>query len=176
VMEMAKARLKIVSDHKKCFTINTVKTATVAKQSFFEKIIKKGGEGVVLKNLDSPYNITKSRPITGWIKMKKEETIDAFISDYVDGNVGTSFEGKVGALILSCYLDGRAVEVARVSGIDSPLRDNITLDRAGYIGKCVELSGQEFTARNHKLKHAKIIQWRNDKTPEDCIITMKGGE
>ena len=39
-----------------------------------------------------------------------------------------------------------------------------------YLGKVMELDGQCFSPRSKHLVHARIVEWRPDKTSDDCVI------
>jgi len=51
------------------------------KWEFYEEIVKKGGEGVILKDINAKYFPGKS-PVGNWIKVKKYETYDVIITGY----------------------------------------------------------------------------------------------
>ena len=40
-----------------------------------------------------------------------------------------------------------------------------------YLGRCLELIGQDFNEKSLRLNSARINEWRPDKNPEDCTIS-----
>jgi len=61
------------------------------KREFYTRIIAEGGEGIVLKNLDSPYIATGARPKTGFVKYKP--SIDELLDLEFDSLI-SSFQSK----------------------------------------------------------------------------------
>ena len=78
------------------------------KLDFYNRILNAGGEGVVVKDLNSKYDIT-GRRAGEWVKIKRSvsqamsaeglgDTVDAFVIGFEEGTPGTSNEGKVASL------------------------------------------------------------------------------
>ena len=68
--------------------------------------------------------------------------------------------------------------IARVTNIPMEKRKQMTeiIDgkpalKAEYYGKVLEVDGQCITSRAKRLKHAAIINWRPDRSPETCLMT-----
>lgn len=119
------------------------------------------------------------------------ETIDAWVSGYKRGTKGKKWENYVGALEFSVNLEdldasifGDEVvepeihQIAVVSSLTDDLREELTdYDEEGnpilkkeWYGKVAELDGMNISARSKSLKHARMIQWRPDKSPNECRI------
>ena len=165
----------------------------VNKKAFYKNIIKNGGEGCIIKDVNSVYKPISSRAHRSWIKVKKTmnemlnetgtgDTIDGWISGYTLGE-GEN-EGKIGAFEVSINLeciDGTKVvhKIAYIGGIDDALRDDMTRkDENGntilnplYYGKVVEIDGYGVSSRVKRLRHAVLIRFREDKNPDDCVFT-----
>lgn len=70
------------------------------------------------------------------------------------------------------------IEIAAVSNIDMETRKAATIyDEDGrpqlnpeWLGKCAELIAQNFKEGTLRLGSARIGEWRDDKTPEDCQL------
>ncbi len=78
---------------------------------FFKEAVKKGFEGAVAKQLDSPYLIGQRSQY--WLKIKGKHTIEAIIAGYTQG------EGKrvntFGALVLAAYnSSGKLIHLGNV--------------------------------------------------------------
>lgn len=164
------------------------------KKTFYKVLLSMGCEGVVLKNLYSRYVPSSNRSKEGFIKVKRTmsetmqdegiaDCIDAFVTGYQLGDDDKSWAGLVGSLDFSVYLrkdDGSVVEhkIARVSNLSLDLRHRLTgKDENGnpclkqeYYGKCAEVDGQCISARSYRLRHARLVQWRNDRTSDTCVI------
>jgi len=137
---------------------------------FYHHIIKRGGEGIMLKRLDWPYEGSKRSK--GMYKLKKEEEIDCFITGFVPGE--GEFSGLVGSLLVSVFEDDRSLqkqEIAAVQPGDLGFRNKISLADGSLCedmyGKVVEVSYLCKT-KNDRLRHAVLERFRPDKNMYDC--------
>lgn len=73
-----------------------------SKKEFYEEIVKRGGEGIMLKDMDSTYEASSSRSKAMW-KVKRFEELDAFVTNFAPGDVGSGWEKVVGGLEVSCH-------------------------------------------------------------------------
>lgn len=164
------------------------------KKAFYKAIVAQGGEGVVLKNLSSPYVASSSRSKGGWVKVKRTmsesiqnaglgDSIDCFVTGFEPGDETKGWKGLVGALEFSCYLrdkngDLKPHVIAHISNLTMDLRKAMTEVGADgepklkseWYGKCASVDGQAVSARVRALKHARLVDWRPDRSPETCII------
>jgi ATP-dependent DNA ligase len=161
-------------------------TCQFDKPSFYQEIIDAGGEGVVLKNLDSPYIASSSRSRKGWVKVKARVEFDAFVSDFQRGDPGKGWENLVGALVFSVHTEEGVHEIAKCSSLPLDLRTEMSTydegaDRVGikpeWIGRVAQVSGQEIMPRSYRLSHAVIDRWRftdgaDFKASEDCEVNF----
>lgn len=164
-----------------------IKAVRENKKEYLESIWEQGGEGVVCKNIYGAYLDRESRSRDGWVKIKKTasgtmgDTIDGVVTGFDLGDEGKGFENLVGSLTISVPFvkkDGTEVlhPIARVPNIPLEKRREITiLDEKGvptldpkYFGKVVEVDGQSISARALRLVHPRLINWRLDKTLENC--------
>lgn len=164
-----------------------------AKREFFESIIDQNGEGVVLKNRNAKYHACSSRTID-CVKVKRSTTdtitndIDAFVTDFVIGNEDTRNENMVVGFVFSVKMekdDGSIVthQIATCSNVSDFIKEdatcidengNITLNPS-YYGRVATIKGQNVSARNLRLTHATIENWRLDKNATGCE-TIKESE
>ena len=175
------------------FNVEMNKWVTINKKAFYKNIIKNGGEGCIIKDINSVYKATSTRSHRSWVKAKKTmsemltetgtgDTIDAWITGYTLG-VGKN-EGKIGSVEFSINmtcLDGSSIvhKIAYVGGFDDALRDDMTMiDDNGniilnpkYYGMIAEIDGYGVSSRAIRLRHAVLIRFRNDKSIEDCVYT-----
>jgi ATP-dependent DNA ligase len=176
------------------FKIKPVRSNRSNKKQFYKNIVMSGGEGVVAKNINGIYVPDTSRKNDGWIKIKRSmsgsleaeesfgDTIDGWISGYEVGETGKALENFVATIAVSLYLnkeDGTQEEheIARISGFDMKLREDMTVYVDGvptlkpsYYGRVVEIDGAGVSARAKRLNHAQLIGFRYDKDKYSCTI------
>ena len=154
------------------------------KQEYFNTLVKNGGEGIILKRLDSTYQKND------WIKMKKEMTVDCIILDfekpsewyakpgttgsdgifYPDGKHTKFYDNNwMGKIVLGLIHNGKLVEVARCSGINDKQREEFSLNKEKYICKVIEVEAQEFTV-TYSLRNPRFLRLRDDKPIEECLL------
>lgn len=131
----------------------------------FRAIVAEGGEGLVVKDLSKSYGETNA-----WLKMKKEEYFDVFITGYEMSKTGEKYAGLIGTLLVSVYDEkGNVVEVGKVIPGNDDERRQFTADFESILNKVVEVKAQEAT-RNGRFRHGRILRWREDKGPEQCLL------
>lgn len=130
------------------------------KQELFDRIVRAGGEGTVLKNLGSSYGVN-------WVKNKKVADFSVIISGFKPGN--GKYAGSLGAVAVSVYQDGKLVEVGFASGMTDAERDHIWKNQASYLGRVIDVTAQEVT-QDGRLRHPRWLRERDDVSPE--TLTM----
>lgn len=155
--------------------------------AFAEKVKKDGGEGVIWKNLESPYIDSSSRPRTGWVKHKKRIEFDAFVSGFKPGEPGTGWEKLVGALEFSVRTtDGKTHVIGYASNLAFETRKKITVTNedgsprlhSAVYNRVAEISGQDISARELRLSHCTLDRWRPKEGPDakgadQCVVDME---
>jgi ATP-dependent DNA ligase len=171
--------------------VETVYGGFGSKLEYYRAVTGRGGEGLVIKDVNSVYNPREARGGmgAGWIKWKRNirETlggdVDAFVSGFHEGVAGSQFEGLVGSLEFSVYLSpsGEKHVIANVSGLPEDLRRSISvkgpdgkmaLDSRCY-GWVASINGQDISTRSRSFAHARIVRWRKGadaKAPHDCVM------
>lgn len=133
-------------------------------EATFNRIVANGGEGVVLKDISSPYG-------EGWTKVKKFFTVEVIVTGFKEAKFGRTgkFYGLIGALNCSVYSSsGELIEVASISGMDDDVRKEISANRGEWLGKVVEVRSQEW-AKN-RLAHPRFIRAREDVNRQSCTF------
>jgi bifunctional non-homologous end joining protein LigD len=153
------------------------------------KIAKKRGyEGLVAKDLSSPYIERRS---SKWLKVKVHQEEEMVIGGF------TKPEGSrryFGALLLGAYEDGKLRYVGKVGTgfnentlaslyrkckplvqpkpafVDAPRESGVTYLRPKLVG---QISFQEWTA-DRKLRQPVFLGLRDDKRPEEVQLPAKG--
>jgi len=131
-------------------------------------------EGYVVKNLDSLYPMSSigntKRPSGTWWKIKAIKTADVIISGYECGRPGSSVQELVAKLIGHQYdSEGRLHQVCRVgTGFNDWDRQNLLT--VNYTKRPIGIVRYFYRSDGLKLIHPSWGGFRNDKTPEECII------
>jgi hypothetical protein len=75
-----------------------------------------------------------------------------------------------GSISFSVMKDGKPVSIGYISGIPDSMKSDIVNNPSKIIGKVYEITCMEIEciSGEYSLRHAKIIQERLDKKPEDC--------
>lgn len=145
-----------------------------ARQAFSD-IIAAGGEGLVLKRLDSVY-IQGGRSRDAWVKYKVAETFDVVITGYEKST--SDKYGKKGFntfkhLFAGQYQeDGTFIEVSNI-----PATGFTDLEHQAFqgkvktlIGKIAEVGGMGRDKKGIRIRHPRFLRWREDKNHKDCTI------
>lgn len=171
-----------------CCELNKVVENTAdnqyAKREFFEAVINRCGEGVVLKNRNAKYHATSSRTID-CVKVKRStadtltKDLDAFVTDYVVGKDDTRNSNMVVGFVFSILLkkqDGSIVThpIAVCSNVSDIIKDDATVIsedgqvklNPDYYGRVATVQGQNISARSLRLTHAVIDCWRPDRSAD----------
>ena len=171
-----------------CCELNKVVENTAdnqyAKREFFDAVISRYGEGVVLKNRKAKYHATSSRTID-CVKVKRStadaltKDIDAFVTDYVIGKDDTRNSNMVVGFVFSILLkkqDGSIVThpIAVCSNVSDIIKDDATVIsedgqvklNPDYYGRVATVQGQNISARSLRLTHAVIDCWRPDRSAD----------
>ncbi|MGB6735970.1 MAG: hypothetical protein WBE55_09370 [Candidatus Sulfotelmatobacter sp.] len=145
-------------------------TQLYAKKLFFDRVLSRGGEGCMFKNLNSPYVDSSKRSRKGWIKVKRSVELDAFVSGFEAGKPTGRWKSKVATLLFSVDTEDGPHLIAKVSSISKRSRSMITVkDKAtkeislhpDMYHKTAHLVGQEITPKSLRLLHPKVVRWNH---------------
>jgi hypothetical protein len=152
------------------------------KEAVCNKIIERGGEGVVLKRLSSHYEDSSARGRNFWVKCKRQVGFDCFISGFERGRPGSDYANKVSCLIFSVVTEDGPVVVAKVSNLPWLFKKEIsgysaatnTVELAAdMFGRVAHITGLELSRKARRLMHPRISFWRTDLQKEQCRYSMK---
>ncbi|MCS4540777.1 MAG: non-homologous end-joining DNA ligase [Euryarchaeota archaeon] len=160
-------------------------------KSYFKEAKKRGLEGIMAKQIGSPYLIgMRSRY---WLKIKNLKTLDCVIAGYTKGE---GWRTKYfGALVLGCYYRGKLTYIGRVgTGLNvsefeliTPQFEKLKTKDCPFSEKPRFPSDIEVTwikpelvcevkfmnlSRDLKLRAPSFIRLRNDKWPKDCELEI----
>jgi hypothetical protein len=152
------------------------------KRRLLTDTVAGGGEGVLLKRLDAPYEAGKRR--LHWIKWKSVDTWDAVIVDaaarptrwrvrpgkwgrdgvfYADGRETETWKAGYANLRYGFY-DGGRLRVAGTLGHSGP-----PAELAALVGRVAEIKGYGVYATG-AIRHPGLVRFRDDKRAEDCTL------
>jgi ATP-dependent DNA ligase len=141
------------------------------KIKFIEALHDKGSEGVMFKNLNSPYSIKETgsnRPANTWYKQKfGTDTYDVIILGFTDAKEG-KYYGQIGAVVYGQYKDGKLIEIGQCSGMSDLVRNDMTMYPSAYLGSIMEVEATERNPVSGALIEPRYKCIRRDKTPEEC--------
>lgn len=78
------------------------------------------------------------------------------------------------AISFSILKDGRSFHIAWISSITEEVRCGVVENPDEWIGRVAELTAMQIEriSGNFSLRHARILQWRDDKTAADCLYSQ----
>ena len=142
------------------------KRATIDKEQFFVNVLAAGGEGVILKDLNAPYE--EGVRSLGWAKVKRNKTWNVVCMGFTKGK--NAFASTFGAIKFGMYSDdGELKEVGQCSGLPLKLRQEVNANRLKYMGAVLEVTGQEMT-EGGRIRHPQFKEWRLDVVPETVTL------
>jgi ATP-dependent DNA ligase len=136
-----------------------------AKQKLYRDILKTGGEGIMLKNLNAVY-LQGGRPANNWYKAKKSATYDCVIMGFTRG--AGKYNMHIGAVRFGQYLNGNLLEIGQASGMSDVIRAEMTQFPHKYIGKAVIIKGME-RLKSGAIRHPQFIGLHPTKDSNECI-------
>lgn len=123
------------------------------KREFYRTIVRNGGEGVVLKNLDLMYGL-------GWVKAKHRADVSAVISHvHADRD----------AIELSVYDGARLVPIGDCAIPTIELRGQLRATPHRYVGRVLDVSAYELTSHD-RLRSPVWMRLRPDVFAADCTL------
>ena len=137
------------------------------KRKLYDDVLKRGGEGIMLKRLDAEY-VQGGRPVNNWIKAKKSMTIDAVIVGFTKG-LG-KYNDRIGAVRFGQYQDGKLVELGQASGMTDADRLLMSKYPEQFVGRVVVIKGMQ-RLKSGAIRHPVFAGLRSDKRPTDCIYS-----
>ncbi len=125
------------------------------------EMVRKGGEGIVVKNPQSSYGERNS-----WLKLKRFDTIDCFVTG-VQETQELKRTGIARSWSVGVYDEnGQVVDLGNVGSMVERVDP-----RQVKKGSVIEVRFQEVT-KDRKLRAPFILKIRHDKTPEECLLSQ----
>lgn len=132
----------------------------------FRRIVKAGGEGIIIKVEDAIY-IPGKKPANNWIKGKKKITHDVVMMGF---NAGTGKNaGLFGSIRFGHMIDGKLVECGNCSsGLEDDMRAYIynNADKLIANKQVFEIEAIQESAKS--FRNAVFLRLRDDKAWDEC--------
>lgn len=167
-LKKRRVMLKKVIEHMNNPYVKVIQQVKGNLVHFFNQVVKKGGEGIVVKDERCAYG-------EGWSKLKKEYDVSCIVTGWKPGK--NSNEGMIGSLAISVYHEGKLLEISYAAGFSEKLRKEMTENWEKYNGRVVDIIAQEIQPSKKarkagnpigRLRHARFHRFRDDILVESC--------
>lgn len=127
---------------------------------YFNEMVAKGGEGVVIKDMDTIWK--SGTPSYEMLKLKIEADVDLEVIEVMNGHPRSKWEGKPARF--KCASSDRKVEVNVGSGFSDKFRKELAKNPDEYVGKIVTVRcfGLQLAEKSttHSLYLPRLIEVR----------------
>jgi DNA ligase-1 len=137
--------------------LNTSEGNTIL-QEYFEEALKLGYEGIMIKDVDAPYQTKRT---DAWLKLKPTLTLDLVVTGLEEGT-GKN-EGRLGALVCEGEDDGRLIRVNVGSGLSDEQRQQFWEDKDSVLDMVVEVMADVVTQNqdgSYSLRFPRFVRFR----------------
>lgn len=126
-----------------------------------EKLVKKGEEGIIVKNPASTYGQPGS-----WLKLKRFDTVDCVVTG-IEETPDMKRSGVPHSWFIAVYDDeGKRVDIGKVGAFVEKVDP-----RHVTVGSVVEVRFNQVT-EDTKLRGPFILRVRHDKEPSQCLLSQ----
>ncbi len=132
-----------------------------ALHKYAQDMVAAGYEGIMIKDLDAPYECARSK---FWLKWKPTITVDLQVIGIEEGT-GRN-KGRLGALVCAGNDHGKDIVVNAGSGFSDSDRIQFWEDRNFVFGRTVEIMADAITQNQdgtYSLRFPRFVRFRDDK-------------
>ena len=132
-----------------------------ALHKYAQDMVAAGYEGIMIKDLDAPYECSRSK---SWLKWKPTITVDLQVIGVEEGT-GRN-KGRLGALVCAGNDHGKDIVVNAGSGFSDGDRIKLWEDRNFVFGRTVEIMADAITQNQdgtYSLRFPRFVRFRDDK-------------
>jgi DNA ligase 1 len=125
---------------------------------FAEASVAQGYEGIMIKDLDAPYECKRT---SAWMKWKPTITVDLNITGFEEGT-GRN-QGRLGAIICEGVDNDRTIRVNVGSGLSDDDRNEYWHARNDLLGRVVEVQADAVTQNqdgSYSLRFPRFVRFR----------------
>ena len=125
---------------------------------FAEASVEQGYEGIMIKDLDAPYECKRT---SAWMKWKPTITVDLNITGFEEGT-GRN-QGRLGAIICEGVDNDRTIRVNVGSGLSDDDRNEYWHARNDLLGRVVEVQADAVTQNqdgSYSLRFPRFVRFR----------------
>jgi DNA ligase-1 len=137
--------------------LNTAEGHDVMRR-FAEASVEQGYEGIMIKDIDAPYECKRS---SAWMKWKPTITVDLNIVGFEEGT-GRNV-GRLGAIICEGVDNDRTIRVNVGSGLSDSNRDEYWTARNELLDRVVEVEADAVTQNqdgSYSLRFPRFVRFR----------------
>lgn len=128
---------------------------------FYEETIEAGYEGIMVKDIEAPYECKRTRH---WLKWKPVNSCDLKVIELEEGT-GRN-EGKLGAMVCEGVEDKKQIRVNVGSGLSDAQRDEFWSNQNDVVGELVEIEYDSVTQAENgeywSLRFPRFKRFRSD--------------
>jgi DNA ligase-1 len=127
-------------------------------QRFAQASVEQGYEGIMIKNLDAPYECKRS---DFWMKWKPTITVDLNIVGFEEGTGRNA--GRLGAIICEGKDNKRNIRVNVGTGLSDDNRDEYWTARSQLLGQVIEVEADAVTQNqdgSYSLRFPRFVRFR----------------
>lgn len=145
------------------------------KIDFYNHIKEIGGEGVVIKNVNSKYSTKGTRSKYNWIKVKGNVFDYSIIEDTLEGYISEKPNLENQTLALSAFINNEELsnKIAIIPlSMFNTIKNNISNYSVG-LGSVVEFASSFYSGKDNLFVNSFPVKIRADKTIRDCYYSKK---